>query len=53
MYEIGSIGFGEAAVAFAAGWREAGLGNALAAYDVLFEDVDARAVNLRNALSPA
>ena len=42
MYEIGFIGFGEAAGAFAAGWRDGGRAAAIAAYDLLFDDAVGR-----------
>ncbi|MYE10816.1 MAG: DUF1932 domain-containing protein [Gammaproteobacteria bacterium] len=42
MYEIGFIGFGEAAAAFVAGWRDAGRAATVAAYDLLFDDAAKR-----------
>ena len=46
MYEIGFIGFGEAAQAFVSGWREEGVDASVAAYDLLFDDARARAEKL-------
>lgn len=43
MYDIGFVGFGEAAQAFARGWRQTGMRLRLAAYDVLFDQPGTRA----------
>ena len=43
MYDIGFIGFGEAAQAFSQGWRQAGIRPRVAAYDVLFDQSVTRA----------
>ena len=38
MYDIGFIGFGEAAQAFTTGWRNTGSDLSIAAYDILFDE---------------
>lgn len=43
MYDIGFVGFGEAAQAFTRGWRRTGLRLRVAAYDVLFDQSVTRA----------
>ena len=50
MYDIGFIGFGEAARAFTRGWRETGLVLNIAAYDVLFDQTTTRENMTANCL---
>ncbi len=42
MYDIGLVGFGEAAQAFTRGWRQAGMLLSIATYDVLFDHAATR-----------
>ena len=42
MYDIGFVGFGEAAQAFTQGWRQAGMNLSIATYDVLFDHAATR-----------
>ena len=42
MYDIGFVGFGEAAQAFTRGWHQTGIPLSIAAYDVLFDQAGTR-----------